>query len=90
MPTPYKLHIGLRRPFFTLLDSGTVRRIPVFGVAGILCQQITGNVRAFTAMHKAFFLTARGNRAFPVKRMPVGCNASAAVAVLYKRTAVTY
>ena len=84
------LSLRLRRPLFALFDSGTVRGIAVFRVAGILHLQIAGNVRAFAAMHKPFFLTAHGNRTFPVKRMPVRCDASAAVTFLYKRTAVAF
>ena len=70
-------------PHFTLLDSGTGRRITVFRVAGIPCQKFARNVGTFTAMRKAFALTAICNGALTVKGMTVCFDTTIAVAGLF-------
>lgn len=65
-------------PPSALLDSCAVGIISVYGVARILCQQRTWDIRALAAVHNAFALTAHCNRAFAVERFSVSFDTSAA------------
>ena len=60
----------------------------MLGVAGILGQQIAGNLRALAAVQKAFLLAAHGDRAFPVEGMSVCGDTSFAMAAVHKCTTV--
>lgn len=60
----------------------------MLGVAGILGQQIAGNLRALAAVQKAFLLAAHGDRAFPVEGMAVCGDTPLAMTAFYKCAAV--
>ena len=65
-------------PGSALLDSGSMGRIAVFRVAGIVGQHVAGDVRALAAVQEAFLLAALSHGAFPVERMAVCLNTAAA------------
>ena len=67
-------------PDFTLFDSGTVGRIAMLRVTGILCQHVAGDLGALTAVKEAFFLAAGGHGTFAVERMSFRLNTAAAAA----------
>lgn len=70
------------RPFYALGDSGAMRSIALFGIAGILHQKLARNISAFTAVYDTFVLATYCNRAFTMERMPVRFDTSAAAARL--------
>lgn len=70
----------LRRPFFALLYPCSVRIIAVFGIAGILRQQLAGDIGTFSAVYNALVLTACSNGTFAVERVSVCFNAASAAA----------
>lgn len=74
------LKLGSFRPFFTLIYACAVRGIAVFGVAGILGQQLAGDIGTFSAVNNALVLTAYRYRTFSVERVAVCFNAASAAA----------
>lgn len=70
----------LPTPDFTLLYPGIVGCIALLGIAGIVVQQLAGDIRALAAVEKAFLLAAGGHRAFPMEGMAVCLNTASAVA----------
>ena len=58
----------------------------MLGVAGILRQQIAGQLRAFSAVDKALLLTADRHGTLTVKGMAVGFHAAPAMAGFFERT----
>jgi hypothetical protein len=58
-------------------------------VAGILSQQITGNVRALSTVDKALFLAAGSDGTFAVEGMTIGFNTATAMAGFFVGTAGT-
>ena len=54
----------------------------MFGIAGIIAQQLAGHIRALTAVEKAFALAAQGDGTFSVEGMPVCLNTASAAAGL--------
>lgn len=69
-------------PGSALLDSGSMGRIAVFRVAGIVGQHVAGDVRALSAVQEAFLLAAFGYGAFPVERASLCLDTAAAAAGL--------
>ena len=60
----------------------------MFRIAGILREQLSGDVLAFAAVRQALALTADGHRTFAVKRMPACMYAAAAAAGFFVFAAV--
>ena len=58
-------------------------------VAGILSQQITGNVRALSTVDKALFLAAGSYGTFAMEWMTIGFNTATAMAGFFVGTAGT-
>jgi len=65
-------------PTLALLDACACRGIAVFGIAGIIRQQLTRHIRTLPAVMKALILTTGSYGAFSVKRVSVGLDAAAA------------
>ena len=65
-------------PDSALFNPGTMGRVAVLRVTGIIVQQVAGDVRALAAVQKTFLLAALCYGAFPVERMAVCLNTAAA------------
>lgn len=66
-------------PLPALLDPRSVRGVPVFRIAGIPRQQLTGYIRTLSAMHQSLFLTAGCHRTLSMKGSAIRLDTAAAV-----------
>lgn len=80
---------GFLRPTFTLFYPCAVWGVTMLGVAGILRQQLAGNIGTFPAMNKSLILTAHRHGTFPVERISVSLYAASAAAAFLVLAAST-
>lgn len=81
------LKLGCFRPFFALFYPCAVRVVAVFGIAGILCQKLAGDIGTFAAVNEALSLTAYRYGTLSVERVSVCFNAALTAAAFLVLTA---